>query len=191
MYKYVIFPLLLTALSTFSTGTAQAEIYKWVDSAGKIHFTDKPVHGSTQQHSGSVSAISNPEFNLEKNRMQMQFTEQNGSMLVQGRVNGIAMQFIVDTGASYVAIPPGIAKRARINTDGVQKVTLQTANGKIEAPLIAISTIEADSVKQRSVLATVQTLSPDGKTGLLGMSFLAKFRMTIDRDRKLILLEKK
>jgi len=182
----LILPVLLLLI-----GTAQAGIYKWVDAAGHVHFTDKPVHGSMQQNSGSISAISNPEFNLEKSKMQMRFTEQNGSMLVQGRVNGIAMQFVVDTGATYVAIPPSIAKRARINTDGVQKIGLQTANGKIQTPLIAVSTIEAGGIKQQNILATVQKLSPDGNTGLLGMSFLANFRMTIDRDKKLILLEKK
>lgn len=191
MRKHSLFPLLLALLSVLSTGTAEAEIYKWVDAAGHVHFTDKPVHGSQQQRSEPISTISNPEFNLEKSKMQMQFIERNGSMLVQGRINGIAMQFVVDTGATYVAIPPGIAKRAKINTAGAQKVTLQTANGKIEAPLIAVSTIEADGIKQRNVLSTVQELSPDGNTGLLGMSFLANFRMTIDRDRKLILLEKK
>lgn len=172
-------------------GTAEAEIYKWVDASGNVHFTDKPVHGSRQHNSGSVSVISNSEFNLAKSKMQMRFIERNGSMLVQSRVNGIAMQFIVDTGATYVAIPPGIAKRARINTAGAQKITLQTANGRIEAPLIRVSTIEAGGIKQRNVLSTVQELSPDGNTGLLGMSFFANFHMTIDRDRKLILLEKR
>ncbi|MES0371573.1 MAG: TIGR02281 family clan AA aspartic protease [Mariprofundaceae bacterium] len=187
----LLLPLLFLPLLFLPNGTAHAEIYKWVDASGHVHFTDKPVHGSKQLNSRPISTISNPEFNLEKTRMQMRFTERNGSMLVQGKVNGIAMQFVVDTGASYVGIPPGIAKRARINTEGVQKITLQTANGKIEAPLITASTIEAGGIKQRNILTTVQELSPDGNTGLLGMSFLANYRMTIDRERKLILLEKK
>jgi len=162
-----------------------------MDSAGNIHFTDKPVHGSKQQNSGSISSISNPEFNLKKNSMQMKYTERSGNMLVQGQVNGIAMQFIVDTGASYVAIPPGIAKRARINTAGSQKVILQTANGKMTAPLISVAQIEAGGIKQKNILSTVQELSPDGVTGLLGMSFLSAYRMSINQDRKVILLEKR
>ncbi len=188
MYKPTV---LLLPLLLLLTGTVQAEIYKWVDASGKVHFTDKPVHGSEQQNSGSISTISNPEFNLRKNSMQMKYTEQSGNMYVQGRVNGIAMQFMVDTGASYVSIPPDIAKQAQINTDGAQQVMLQTANGKIEAPLIRASNIEAGGVKQRNILSVIHRFSPDGKTGLLGMSFLSNFHITIDQGRKLILLEKK
>lgn len=185
--------LILTFLSLLFllTGVAEAEVYRWVDAAGNVHFTDKPVHGSKQQNSGSVSSIANPEFNLEKNKMQMRYTEQSGNMLVQGRVNGVAMQFMVDTGASFVSIPPEIAKRAKINTSGAQKITLQTANGKIEAPLIRAPSIEAGGIKQRNILSVIHGFSPDGNTGLLGMSFLSNFRMTIDQKNKLILLEKK
>ncbi len=188
MHKLIatLLPLLLLL-----AGAAEAEIYKWVDAAGNIHFSDKPVHGSKQHNSGSISSISNPGFNLEKRSMQMEYTERNGNMLVQGKVNGVAMQFVVDTGATYVAIPPGIAKRARINTTGSQKVILQTANGKITAPLISVARIEADGVKQENILTTVQELSPDGVTGLLGMSFLSSYRMSIDHDEKVILLEKR
>lgn len=121
----------------------------------------------------------------------MRYSERNGSMLVQGRVNGIAMQFVIDTGATYVAIPPAIAKRARLNTGSAQRVTLQTANGRIRVPLITVSNIEADGVREQNIPATIQKLSPDEKTGLLGMSFLSNFRMTIDRNRRLILLEKR
>jgi clan AA aspartic protease (TIGR02281 family) len=188
MYKLIaaLLPLLLLL-----AGVAEAEIYKRVDAAGNVHFSDKPAHGSKQHNSGSISSIANPEFNLEKNKMQMEYTERNGNMLVQGQVNGVAIQFIVDTGATFVAIPPTIAKRAKINTSGAKKVTLQTANGRIEAPLISVSNIDAGGIKQRNILSTVQELSPDGNTGLLGMSFLSNFRMTIDQERKVILLKKK
>ncbi len=189
MYKPVTCLFLL--MSLLWSSIAAAEIYKWVDASGKTHYTDKPVSGSKQQNSGSINAISNPAFNLEKTKMQMKYIERNGNMFVSGRVNGIAMQFVVDTGATYVAIPPAIAKRARLDTRNAQKVTLQTANGKILAPLISVSNVEAGGIKQQNILSTVQKLSPDGTTGLLGMSFLSGFRMTIDQDRKMILLEKK
>jgi uncharacterized protein DUF4124 len=43
------FSLFATPLITMTFSTsANAELYKWVDENGKVHFTDKPVHPSAQ-----------------------------------------------------------------------------------------------------------------------------------------------
>ena len=39
--RWLVFPLLL--MSAIATAPALAEIYKWVDAEGKVHFGDKPV----------------------------------------------------------------------------------------------------------------------------------------------------
>ena len=168
---------------------AQAEVYKWTDQYGKIHFSDKPVAGSEKQHLQSMSGISNPAFNLKRNAMRVKYQDKNGSMIVQGRVNNIPMQFILDTGASLVIIPPNIAKRAHISTTNARLITLQTANGATQSYMVNISNLQVEQLQQRGVRAAIQQVSSDPSLGLLGMSFLSAYKMSIDHDQHIITLE--
>lgn len=168
---------------------AHAEIYKWTDEYGKVHFSDKPVEGAKRQHVQSMVGVSNPAFNLERNAMRMKYQDVNGSMIVQGQVNHVSMQFIVDTGASLVIIPPNIAKKARISTVNAKLITLQTANGATQSYMVNISNLQVEQLKQRDVRAAIQQVSPDPNLGLLGMSFLSAYKMSIDHDQHIITLE--
>ncbi|MDT8375926.1 MAG: retropepsin-like aspartic protease [Mariprofundaceae bacterium] len=113
-----------------------------------------------------------------------------GSMIVHGKVNGIPMRFVVDTGASLVSIPSSIAERAGVSTSDSRRVKLHTANGITSAPLVKLDQVIADNIAIEGVMAVVQDLSvPD--LGLLGMSFFGQFRMTIDHQRNVITLETK
>lgn len=151
MRKRALFPLILPLLYVLSTGTVEAEIYKWVDASGQVHFTDKPVQGVEPHTLNSISTLSNQEYNLEKNSMQMRFTDVHGSMIVRGSINGVSMRFVVDTGATLCTVPPDIARQAHISTAGAKIINLQTANGRTTAPLVNISNIEADGVSQRNI----------------------------------------
>jgi len=168
---------------------AHAEIYKWTDSSGRTHFSDKPVGGAKEVRIQSMTGISNPAFNLERNAMRIKYQNKNGSMIVQGRVNNINMQFVVDTGASLVIIPPNIAKRAHISTVNAKTITLQTANGATQSYMVNISSLQVSQLHQKSVHAAIQQVSPDPNLGLLGMSFLNAYKMSIDHDQQVITLE--
>jgi len=168
---------------------AQAEIYKWTDKYGKVHFSDKAIVGAERQHIQSMTGISNPAFNLERNAMHIKYQDKNGSMIVQGRVNNINMQFIVDTGASLVIIPPNIAKRARIDMSNAKQITIQTANGATQSYMVNISSLHINQLHQQGVRAAIQQVSPDPNLGLLGMSFLNAYKMSIDHDQQIITLE--
>ncbi len=168
---------------------AQADIYKWTDKYGKVHFSDKPVAGSQKQHLKNMTGISNPAFNLKRNAMRIKYQDKNGSMIVQGRVNNINMQFIVDTGATLVIIPPNIAKIAHISTQDAKTITLQTANGVTQSYMVNISSLHVEQLRQNNIRAAIQQVSPDPNLGLLGMSFLNAYKMSIDHDQHIITLE--
>ena len=141
--------------------------------------------------SGSLSSVTNPAYNLEKTSRQVPFVQAGNSMIVQGAVNGVNTSFIVDTGASLVVIPPGLAREAKISTDSAPRVMLQTANGRIDAPMVLIDSLKVAGLEQRNVSAVVQAVSSDGRTALLGMNFLNLYRMSVDHDRRMLILEKK
>ena len=47
-----------------------------------------------------------------------------------GRVNGVAVEFLVDTGATSTALPQALAERAALTAEG--RITSSTAGGTVQ-----------------------------------------------------------
>ncbi|GLS17612.1 hypothetical protein GCM10007874_06270 [Labrys miyagiensis] len=104
----------------------------------------------------------------------------NGVILVKAQVNNTSGTFIVDTGASFVDLTEDFAKKAQVDIINAGAVTLQTANGEITADLGSASTVRLGHAQASKVVLVVQkpTLG-NGVDGLIGMSFLARFNLTM------------
>jgi clan AA aspartic protease (TIGR02281 family) len=104
---------------------------------------------------------------------------------VAATVNGTKGIFIIDTGATFVSLRQSFAERAKVAVDATSKVRLHTANGIVEASRGKAALIELKRVQATEVPVVVQsdkTGSYGARVdGLLGMSFLARFDVTIDR----------
>jgi len=171
-----------------------AEIYQWVDSQGGLHFSDTPdrtVRHLRKFHASDISVVRNPDLNMRLMNQRVPYEEVNGNMVVQGSVNGASVRFIVDTGASLVVVPPAVAKAAGLDTEGASMTKLQTANGTVRAPAVEIDRLNVAHLSMNRVKAVVLRASPNAHTGLLGMSFLSHYRMQVDHDNHLLILEQK
>ncbi len=110
--------------------------------------------------------------------------------------NTLKTKLILDTGASFTMISKATARKLNIRTNGVQTVKIMTGSGYINAPLVKIPEIEVKGLIVRNVDAIVADLpvhtSGDSHeiAGLLGLSFLENFRISIDRANNLVVLEK-
>ncbi len=95
-----------------------------------------------------------------------------GPFAARGAGNGQPVNFLVDTGASFVTLTLGDAERLGLDIDALRfDVPIRTANGLIRAAsididILAIGTIERTRVP--ALVAPPDTLS----VSLLGMSFL-------------------
>ena len=102
-----------------------------------------------------------------------------GHYITLGQVNGGTVQFLVDTGATVIAIPSADARRLGINYLNGQRGFTETANGKATAYRITLDTVKVGDITLYNVEAVV--LEGDGlKTALLGMSFLNRTEMKRD-----------
>jgi len=99
------------------------------------------------------------------------------------------MGFILDTGATLVVISPDMAKKAHIDTLHSKRIVLQTANGLVRVPKVSIDKMQLGRWQQQHIQAAVQVVSGHQDIGLLGMSFLKAYRMSIDHQRHIITLE--
>jgi clan AA aspartic protease (TIGR02281 family) len=98
-------------------------------------------------------------------------------------VNGKNAIFILDTGASFVVLTNSFAKKANVAVDEGSTVQLQTANGIIPGKLGRAETIQLRSLKAASVPLAVEADSSatfGGADGLLGLSFLSRFDVSIN-----------
>lgn len=168
------------------------KIWKWVDQRGRVHFSDKKKNTSAHEfkakHSLSVIGFHNQKN--KDNTYRIAFTKMGENMLVKGEVNGVSLNFILDTGASLVIIPPSVASRADVVVDLDQRIILQTVNGQINAPKVMLAELKLGFLAQDDVEAAVQNIGI-ANTGLLGMSFLKNYNMNIDSKHQELVLEKK
>lgn len=165
----------------------QAEPQSVFDNSEYNNIVTRAVENGEALMMMPLSIISRPD----EQRLEISYTPSGtGSMIVHGKVNGIPIRFVVDTGASLVSIPSSVAKRAGVSTADSRQVKLHTANGITSAPLVKLDQVIADNIAITEVMAVVQDL-PVPDLGLLGMSFFGQHKMTIDHERNVITLEPK
>ena len=99
-------------------------------------------------------------------------------------------EFIVDTGATYTAIPADTATQLGYDLRDAPRVTVRTANGLIAVPRIRLQSVslEGYSVRNLTALALPTNLGP--RSGLLGLNFLNHFRFSVDAQRGEFRLER-
>jgi clan AA aspartic protease (TIGR02281 family) len=99
-------------------------------------------------------------------------------------VNGVRGTFLLDTGASFVSLKSSFAEKARVNVDPDSSIKLNTANGFADAKSGRAKSIQLRSLVANDVSVIVQSdnkgLYGDHVDGLLGMSFLSRFKVSID-----------
>ncbi|WP_223447581.1 MULTISPECIES: retropepsin-like aspartic protease family protein [Pseudomonas] len=98
-----------------------------------------------------------------------------GHFVASGQINGQPVDFMLDTGATDVSIPAGLAKRLKLE-EGFG-VTLSTANGLSQGYRTRIERLQLGDIVLRDVRALVAP-GLHGDQVLLGMSALNKLEFT-------------
>jgi len=112
----------------------------------------------------------------------------HGHFYSRVHVNGRAVQAMVDTGASIVALTFEDARNAGIHVrDGDYTHRVSTANGVARVAIVTLDSVAIQDIVVRNVRAAV---AEPGKmtTTLLGMSFLGQLRRA-QMSRGVLLLE--
>ena len=98
-----------------------------------------------------------------------------GHFVASGHINGQPVNFMLDTGATDVAIPAQMAERLKLEQGF--GVTLSTANGRTEGYRTRVDRLQLGDIVLRDVRAIVVP-GLDGDQVLLGMSALNKLEFT-------------
>jgi clan AA aspartic protease (TIGR02281 family) len=191
------FALLLTLPSWTS-----AEIYRWTDSEGRVHFTQDlsrvpPAHRARAEQSAaaprpdrlqtysSPSPGSSASFPKRSRRprpgdlMRIPFQKRGDVMVVNVTLNDrVSGPFLVDTGASDVSIPAAMANQLGIQVGpDTPYRRYTTANGVVDNPVITLDSVQAGEARVERVRASISSTM---EVGLLGGAFFNNFTFQID-----------
>jgi clan AA aspartic protease (TIGR02281 family) len=188
------------ALAGLAAGAASAEIYRWVDEDGRLHFTEDlskvPAdrRGEARENAGAAPGPSRVQGfeappaaraaaaapRARAGRVHRIEVERAGtSMLVAVRINDRTVApFVIDTGASYVLLPKAVADEAGVLVGAdTRTMRFTTANGVVEHPVVTLDSVELGTARAEQVPASIS----DGmQVGLLGLSFFNRYTYQID-----------
>ena len=199
-------------VALLAAGPASPEIYTWTDSSGNLHFTQdlsqvparergraeavakqprirdpiqtyRPV---LRTRSSSPASIASTRGRKSGGTHRIAVSRAGSSMRVMVELNGhVTAPFIIDTGASMIALPRKVAEELGLDLAGARTAHFSTANGVIESPLVTLDTVKLGTASATNVRASVL----DGmSTGLLGLSFFNHFTYNIDTQRGVVTL---
>ena len=105
----------------------------------------------------------------------------SGHFLPDGQINGKSVKFLVDTGATTVALGAAEARRINLKFDHGRRIQMSTANGVSTGYLIRLESVRVGDVVAYDVDAVI---SPQPMPFvLLGNSFLNRFQMQKTNDQ--------
>ncbi len=103
-----------------------------------------------------------------------------GHFVTAGSINGRAVQFMVDTGATLVSLGQTDADRLGLDWRNGQRVMTHTANGSAAAVLVTLGLVRVGEVQLANVDAIVVPAALP--VVLLGNSFLSRMQMRREND---------
>lgn len=107
----------------------------------------------------------------------------SGHYLAPGKINHVPVRFLLDTGATDVAIPYKLAKKINLKKGPLSMS--QTANGAVRSYSTKLDQISIGGIELRNIRASILPSMPGGEV-LLGMSFLKHLEM-IQKENTLTL----
>ena len=113
--------------------------------------------------------------------------DSQGHFVGNGEINGQAMRFMVDTGATTVALGAPEAKRLGLRYEGGVPVRMGTANGVAQGWRLRLDSVRIGDLEVRDVEAVIMPHALPFV--LLGNSFLRGFQMS--RNNEQMVLEKR
>jgi clan AA aspartic protease (TIGR02281 family) len=102
-------------------------------------------------------------------------------LIVTGTLNGtVTGPMLIDTGASYCVLTPKTARKLGLAARRHRTIPVATANGQVDADLVALEALEVRDARLSGVDAVVMDAVEPPLIGIIGLNFLTQFRFSVD-----------
>jgi clan AA aspartic protease (TIGR02281 family) len=161
-----------------------AELYRWVDEQGRVSLSDTPPRDPRAlkvyrpETPAAASDVRDPPAGDARETPPA--TTPRG-IVVQAELNRRhTAPLRLDTGAEVTVLTMAVAKALAISSpEHMPKHAFKTASGEVTMPITSLRWLRVGSAEARDVTVAIDL---DGRLpmGLLGQSFLRRFKVTVD-----------
>ena len=189
--RLALWAVLVGCASTATLASA-GEMYRWVDEQGRVHLTDTPPKSKSDVQDLKVYKPSEtpPRSepggipSVEVGRSRLTATKPGGVVVVEAVLNRhLTVPLMLDTGADLTILTKQAAQELRLPAlERLPKLQFGTAGGAVNFPITTLQSLRVGTAEARDVTVAIDI---DGHlpVGLLGMSFLRHFKVTVDHQR--------
>lgn len=191
--------VLLVGYVSITPPAISGEMYRWVDEQGRVHLTDTPPQskGALQEFKiyqpgvpGQVPEPSGPPV-AGPGRVKMTPTKPGGTVVIDAMLNRrVTVPMLLDTGADFTVLTKQVARDLRLSSlDHLPTREFKTAGGSVRFPIATLQSLRIGTAEARDVEVAIDI---DGHMpmGLLGMTFLRHFKVTVDHQRGQVTFER-
>jgi clan AA aspartic protease (TIGR02281 family) len=148
----------------------------------------EPEGGETAATPDGEGEVSEGDIVLETIR---QGTQHAVTLALEGQGDArIEQTLLIDTGSDSLVLPASMAEQLGISQSDLSQREMQTANGKVDARVGKVQALWLGETRVTDIdVAFVEDAKLGG--GLLGMSVLGRYRMTIDDESNKLTLSPK
>ncbi|MEO5732357.1 MAG: retropepsin-like aspartic protease [Rubrivivax sp.] len=160
--------------------TAGVQLLRWLGDDAEIErdgVIQRLSPGGSAAVAGTPAARTGP-------RQAVLAVGPGGHFVTTGAINGRPVPFMVDTGATLVAMGRDQADRLGIDLTHTRTATTMTANGPVRVHLVTLNTVRVGDIELVNVGAAI--VPQPMPMVLLGNSFLSRLQMRRDNDSMLL-----
>ena len=131
------------------------------------------------------------QASLNPNSIVVPLKADDRALMLDAKIDhGHIVTLVLDTGATYTSISREVAENMGYDLENCEKVWVTTANGRVALPKIMIKELNINGFTVHNIEATVMDLPAKVPfSGLLGLSFIKKHRITIDTNADNLIIE--
>lgn len=195
-----VFPAVILSLATLGLGlavlglwptTASAQMYRWTDEQGGIHY-GQGIYSVPEPFRSKAQLLAYPERPAapvespspaggEASRVtRISFTP-GKPIMVSAKINGGgSAQLMLDTGASVTVINPRVLAGMGIGSRDAVRGSVRGATGTADVLFVPVQSIEVGGARSGPLRVAAHDVDLGQGDGLLGRDFLDQFAVNID-----------
>jgi len=191
---------LTLVLCAAGAAPAGAQLYRWTNERGEVHFTqgidsvperyrrgatllgypEAPPPSRTEPPSGTTPAA--------RGSTRIPFVP-GRPVLVDARINGgRSVRLILDTGASSTTITPRALSALGVDMSRARPAEVRGVTGTAQALVVQLESIEVGAAKAGPLWILAHDAAMTQGDGLLGRDFLDRFIVTLDPRERVVIL---
>lgn len=168
-----------TALSRLGFLHSAADAYR-------LSLTLAPTPEIQRLASEELSRLRDPSREQRQTESAVPVELGNGVWTIAVEVNGsFRGRFLLDTGSSVTILSPAVADSLGLQAADAEGIALQTLAGSTTGRTVRVASLRVGDMELRDAAAVVHDPGT-GLDGILGGTFLNRYRLTLDPDRKLM-----